>query len=50
MAAVEMNARPAAFDSAPERARHPEIAVTSLAAAIAAEWPTAPSVDTRPAS
>jgi uncharacterized protein YbjT (DUF2867 family) len=50
MAAVEMNARPAAFDSAPERARHPEIAVTSLAAAIAAEWPTAHSVDTRPAS
>jgi uncharacterized protein YbjT (DUF2867 family) len=33
-AAVEMNARPAAFDSAPERARYPEIAVTSLAAAI----------------
>jgi uncharacterized protein YbjT (DUF2867 family) len=35
-AAVEMNARPGAFDAAPERARHPEIAVTTLAAAIAA--------------
>ncbi|MDQ1582460.1 MAG: hypothetical protein QOF36_514 [Microbacteriaceae bacterium] len=34
-AAVGMYARPAAFDSAPERARHPEIAVTSLAAAMA---------------
>jgi hypothetical protein len=31
-----MNARPGAFDAAPERARHPEIAVTTLAAAIAA--------------
>jgi uncharacterized protein YbjT (DUF2867 family) len=49
-AAAEMNARPTVFDSVSERARHPEIAVTSLATAIAAEWPAAHSFDKGPAS
>jgi uncharacterized protein YbjT (DUF2867 family) len=44
-AAVEMNARPAVFDSVPERSRHPEIAVTSLATAIATKWPGTHSFD-----
>jgi uncharacterized protein YbjT (DUF2867 family) len=39
-AAVEMQSRPALpFDFASERARHPDIPVTSLSAAIAAGWP-----------
>jgi uncharacterized protein YbjT (DUF2867 family) len=41
-AAVEMQSRPEApFDFASVRARHPEIPVTSLSAAIAADWPVA---------
>ncbi|MFF1635182.1 SDR family oxidoreductase [Leifsonia sp. NPDC058248] len=49
-AAVELYVRPARFDSGPERARHPELPVTSLAAAIAAEWPEGRPLDRRPAS
>jgi uncharacterized protein YbjT (DUF2867 family) len=49
-AAVAMNARPATFESDRERARHPELPVTSLSAAIAAEWPAERPFDRKPTS
>jgi uncharacterized protein YbjT (DUF2867 family) len=47
-AAVELNARPATFDPGRERARHPELPITSLAVALAAEWPDERPLDPEP--
>jgi uncharacterized protein YbjT (DUF2867 family) len=49
-AAVAMNARQATFGSGRERERHPELPVTSLSAAIAAEWPAGRPSDRKRAS